>query len=329
MTKHPPEQWLITKPVSPVAPEGSAGPAAAINASITPRRLFVSGHSLVDLPFPEMLGGLFKTTGTFERWERKYQMGSSIKDRGPVAMPGGPYDALLITEMHSLISVLAWHDTAAQLRLWHDPLLRENPAARTYFFVPWLTVDDLDQPEQWLAYEAAASHVWRCTVAAANQLEPQRGESQQIIVLPANEALAYLVKQLQGRANYGAAVRTIFSDRVHLTPLGHFYSALVSYLALGGQVEALTAAWNSAPPQGIALAQAQELLAVASAFHQEQAQPTRVLDPARCADFMRSSFFDDFWRYSQRVLKSEGVSSSAAAWRTWKTRRAAKSLVLN
>ena len=115
-------------------------------AGAGPYQLFISGHSLVDQPLPEQHGAIAADGGRTLAWKARNPGGSSILQRGPAELPQGTWDALLITEQHAVLASWAWQDTPRQLRRWHDALIARNPDGVTYFFVPWMSMNDPADP---------------------------------------------------------------------------------------------------------------------------------------------------------------------------------------
>ena len=123
-----------------------------------PQRMFVSGHSLTNEPLPSDLSAIASGFGFQFSWNWQHLEGSTIKQRSrgdasgnapwtgyahgfdyanrpidvlaelrrPTRHPDRPYDALLITEQHSLLGTLVWNDTVRHLRDFHDRFIEHN-----------------------------------------------------------------------------------------------------------------------------------------------------------------------------------------------------------
>lgn len=223
-------------------------------------RIFWSGHSLTDQPIPGDLAAIARSRKIEVQWNRQYMSGSSIRDRTrgrdappgeagwsgyrqgyslegegldvieelrrPRTVGGGPYDALVITEIPWLMQQLLWQDSVRLLRHFHDRLIEGNPAGVTWFYEPWFHLDDKADPRRWIAYERAAAPAWRCIAAQVNRSLAAAGRPDRVRSLPASTALAALVER-DGAPRY-------VEDSVHLTRTGSYYLALVSYCALFG-----------------------------------------------------------------------------------------------
>lgn len=251
---------LMTEPQGPVAPI-----AAAPLAAHTPRRLFISGHSLTDHPFPEHLAAIGANVGYGVEWNMQALYGSAIKDRtmgsGPEAWSGykagtdkegqpinvlaelddtdAPYDTLIITEQHTLLGNLVWNDSLRYLRDFHERIVTRNPSAQSYLFTAWMNVLDLDDPSSWIAYERATAPVWECVAGQINNTLAAGRRTDRLAIIPAAAALAVLAEEalagtvpgLEG-PNARSILSLIFRDDVHLTQTGTFYVALVSWAVI-------------------------------------------------------------------------------------------------
>lgn len=327
-------------------------------------RLFISGHSLVDQPLPDYLEAIGKSLQTPLQWNRHYQVGSSIaaRSRGkhsppgawdgyrtganrtgegmdvvaelrrPSTVSGAHYDALLITEQHGLLGSLTWHDTVRYLRHYHERLIEGSPQAKTYFFEPWLSVNDKNDPRRWIAYERAASPIWQCIATRINVSLQAEGRADRIASVPAGAALAHLV-DLAARSpglpaitlgSVRATVDSILADDVHLTQLGTYYSALVNYSVLYGKSP--VGAWH---PQSVGATQAATLQAVAWEFVTQYLKTNVPLTLNECTDTLRSGFIGLYWGYVRDTFgRREGNvvsaywkwASSTAKWH-WRMRK--------
>jgi hypothetical protein len=295
--------------------------AEARPARVIPARVFVSGHSLVDLPYPEYLEEIAAALGHRLAWQREYQVGSSIKQRSLNGPPPQNIDAMIITEQHGVLNSLVWEDTARYLREAHDSHISTNPGADTWFFVPWLSMDDPATPARWMSYERAAAYVWQCTVSGINAELQAAGRSDQIHLLPASLALVFLVETLrqEGRA-------TVFSDDVHLTPGGKFYLALVTagFMAGGLQADALGGLDGV---KGVTADQRQVFLRTARRFLADY-RGLPELSARGCREFLAESFIDDYWNYYRDAVLVKNTAALKARWSAWRLQQQSTSRLL-
>lgn len=297
------------EPQSDSMPNVHAPSVAAMAHS--PQRVFISGHSLTDRPFPDYLEALGLAEGKRLEWNMQNIAGSSLQMRArdlPHAGADGngrpisaldditprdgaaAYDTLILTEVHTLLESLLWNDTIGNARDYIARFTKANPAARVYIYTAWLDVDDMDDPRRWIAYERAAAKAWQCTASRIDQDFAASGNVQQVQIIPAAEALAALVEQAvseQGAA-FGTtgprdAMRHFFTDDVHLTDLGTYYVALISYAILHGRVPETP--W--AP--GIDADKARAIQDSARRFMAGWSQP-RVMTSAECSEYLADQF---------------------------------------
>lgn len=295
-------------------------------------RIFVSGHSLTDRPLPDQLAAIADSLRTPALWERQYIVGSSIRRRTrgeaddpsvwagyregynrngegldvvaelrrPSVHPDRPYDVLLITEQHGLLGTLIWNDTVRHLRHYHERFIEGNPRGQTYFYEAWISLDDKDRPERWIAYERAASPVWQCIATRINVSLQAEGRSDRIVSLPAGRALAELLAralQPSGLPGLGGpkardVVNRLIKDDVHLTPLGSYYLALVSYAAI--YERSPVGAW--APP-GTDPALAFALQSFAWDFVSGYYRSYRPMSLLQCRQYLQDEFIGLYWAY--------------------------------
>jgi hypothetical protein len=311
-----------------LAPEAPLLPLSSTPSP--PHQVFISGHSLVDLPFPVMLSEIAARAGSSLHWQRQYLEGSSISQRSPPQPLNAGLDALVITERHDLLGVVMWHDTQGQLKRWRDAMRAANPGATTYFFVPWLPVHDRNRPAEWIAYERAAAAVWQCVISRVNAGLQNGDTDDRIVTLPTNLALVSLIERLQSGADLPgvsaatprASIDRIFADGVHLTPLGKFYMALVSFLGMSRMdPDALMPLLDVQVTQGVTPEQSRTLLAEAARFLGGRSNGAKVLAPEDCRRFLRTSFIEDYWRYARKAHIAPQQGWLRSYWSTWRMKR--------
>ncbi len=224
---------------------------AAATAQDQATRLLISGHSLTDRPMPDMVAAIAEHAGRPFDWEMQHLGGSTIRQRLtgsgdaagvdrdgiPIDLPAvlsraPAYDVFVVTEWHRVLDGLVAQDTLRHLRDFHALASSSNPKSKTYFYASWANLSDLGMPSDWIDYERRASPVWRCIVQRAS---PAPGRS--IGFIPASLALAELVAYLTNGKDVAGfeglkpsnVVAVLFSDKVHLTDLGVYFVALVTY----------------------------------------------------------------------------------------------------
>ena len=314
-----------------------ATPAAPIE------RLFVSGHSLTDPPMPAYLATIAGSLGTPLQWNMQSIPGSPIRTRtegagpehayrhgtnrdgrnldvlaewrAPRTVSGGPYDALLVAEQHGVLTALSFQNTPDALAGIHRRFTDANPLGRVWFYESWLSVDDKDHPERWIAYERAASPVWQCVALRASRTLAALGKPSTIEPVPAGAALAALVERATTQQVAGISATTkretmnrLFADDVHLTPLGHYYIAAVVHAVM----------WQRSPagaevPSAVDSSAARLLQEHAWSFVSEWRATRREPSFAACRDQLRGSFIGQHWSY----VRDSVWRPADGAWKAW------------
>lgn len=296
------------------------------------KRLFISGHSLTDRPLPDMLAAMLAADGRPIDWNRQDIGGSTIRERTegrPGTPPGSghaagvdrdgapidirtelsrqpPYDMLIVTERHTVLDVIAYEGFPGTLKGLVELFLAASPAGTSYFYAPWLGIGSREDPGRWIAFERAADPVWRCAVAGVNATLAAEGKAGRIGFIPAAGALADLVAQMIAApeaagfakgAKPADIVAALFTDDVHLTALGFYFVALVTYgVAFDGDVAAAPMPAGIDPVRGEAMRRF-----AAAAVAAARAAPV----PADCKG-MPQRFIADYvaysrWAYGSRV----------------------------
>jgi hypothetical protein len=329
-----------------------------IGAARASARIFISGHSLVDQPLPTLLADVAQQAGTPVEWNRQYVVGSSIRRRvqgadptskvwagyhegdnregsgldvlaelqRPATITGGLYDVLLITEQHGLLETLVYNDTVRYLRHYHDHFIGANPSGVTFFYESWLGIQDKGAPERWIAHERMASPIWQCIATRVNVALQAQGRPDRIVSLPAGAALAELVERATRgpglpaitRGSVRETVDSLVADDVHLTPLGSYYMALVTYAAIFQLPPPV-----GRQPDGVSSDQARELQRVAAAFVANYYANYSPLSLADCRARIVSGVNYAYWSYVEDTSwrRQEGALRATIKklrrWATW------------
>lgn len=277
-------------------------------------RLFISGHSLTDRPLPDMLEAMAVGAGRELSWQRQHIGGSSIRQRSagigertlgsgfaagtdrdgnPIDVLAefnataatGPYDVLIITESHRVLDAMWREGTAAYLRAFQDRFIGSNPVGLTYFFAPWADLSDPADPSDWIDYERRANPIWQCMVDNVNRSLAASARDDRIHFIPASLALADLVARLTSGETVagfedmrnGEAIAQLFTDRVHLTELGTYFVAAVTYATVfGGDADA------SPAPASLDARRAESLRLLATSFVGRWREQQRLATNANC-----------------------------------------------
>ncbi len=237
-------------------------------------RLFVSGHSLTDNPFVEYIGQIASSRSDSYNHNQQIVIGSPIRVRSKgdnwnaTGWPGysagknrngstglnviheflaprtlgsnEKYDTLVLTENHNSLDMIQWEDTLGLTRHYHDRFISGNPRGRGFLFHPWLDIDK-SAPTAWITHEKNALIVWECVASKVNHSLSSDGRSDRMVTLPAGGALVDLVERVVAGQVAGFSGTTaqklnmLFIDNVHMTQLGMYYMALVTYAATYGK----------------------------------------------------------------------------------------------
>lgn len=310
-------------------------PANDTGASTT-SRLFISGHSLTDRPFPDYLQEIAAAGGISLQWNMHHLPGSSIlqrlhdkkaffaetpqrekhqpepgQDRDAIPAPDGHgYDVMVITEQHRVLDSLIWQNAVQSLRDYHDRFIAANTTGKTYFFAPWISVSDRANPSDWIVYEKEALPIWQCVVSQVNQDLAADGRTDRIQFIPTSWALARLVEHVTANADVAgfegldtaAKMDAIFSDTVHLSRLGAYYVAAISYSTIySDNLPALS-------PPSLDAGQAEAVRKFATAFMQEYRSAPVPSDEV-CSSGVSLAFASHYAAYTERTYHQleEGV----------------------
>jgi hypothetical protein len=300
---------------------------------------FISGHSLTDNPYADYLIQITNSLGLKAEYNQQIVIGSPIrvrtrgddpesKDflgyqlgknregsgmdilkelRNHNTIQSKQYDYLIITEGHNLISVVTWEGTDRYLRHYRDQYMMRNNGL-VYFFVPWLGRKNIKDINSWIAYEVSALKAWECVVSKVNH-ELLREQLSPVHIIPANIALVELVKRLLSGSSLkeldnqpnSERLASLFSDDVHLTKLGIYYIALVTYaLVFDSSPEG---AWF---PKEISKKMALYLQHVAWEFVSNQVIDIPALDLKSCSALFTGSFCSIYLSYTGEVQHIQG-----------------------
>ena len=218
--------------------------------------------------------------------------------RNPTLLPAGEvYDTLVITDRHDLLGVVQYESTASLLRHFHDRMLEGNLDAQTYFYHSWLDVDKTD-PQLWMDYERDTLMAWECVSTKVNLTLEADGLPMIVRTIPAGWALTNLVEAALAGSIPGLSgsqqeiLDAIFSDDVHLTPLGSHYVGAFTYASIFHKFPE-----GADIPDGVAASTSQALLAMA--WEQVEAYAARadggVHAMEACRDHVSENVCPTFW----------------------------------
>jgi hypothetical protein len=121
----------------------------------------------------------------------------------------------------------------------HERFIEGNAAGVSYIYHAWQSVNNKANPTAWITHERNVAQSWQCVASRINTSLAHEGRTDRMHYLPAGLALARLVElATQGQVNgiTGASttetLNRLFADDVHLTELGQYYMALVTYASV-------------------------------------------------------------------------------------------------
>ena len=288
-----------------------------------PRRVFVSGHSLTDHPFPDYLAAIGGTGPEGYAWNMQHLFGSSVRERSSAQAGAGfrrgidrhgqsidvlrelrtaapAYDALILAEQHTLLDGLVWQDTIGSALDYEARFHAANPHGRAFLFTSWMDLDNVEDPQRWIHYERAAALGWRCTASLINRSMAARGTDRRIDLIPAAEGLAALVSAAAAGRLSRIGIDDLFADKVHLTAAGSYYVALLSHGVLHGGLPARI--WT---PKEVQPHMAQALQQFARAFLLGLPNGVPELEEADCMAYL-ARFAPHYLSYVRDVRWKEG-----------------------
>jgi hypothetical protein len=242
--------WWRSTPPGPDDAAMAALYAEPLSPPGGPLAVFHIGHSLVNRDMPAMLAQL---AGPGHRYESQLGWGAPIRAHWgdiPVngfevenahpryrdareAVASGDYDAIVLTESVEIRDALRYHDSPRYLAAFAEAAWKARPDTRIYLYETWHQLDD---PVGWLdRLDADLPRHWE-----GELLRPALGrlpEGARIHLIPAGQALAALVRQIEAQGGVGSlkSRSDLFSDQIHLNDLGNYFVALVHYAVLYGK----------------------------------------------------------------------------------------------
>jgi len=197
------------------------------------KRVFVSGHSLMDNPYADYLQVIAESKGVDYNWNQQIGIGSPIRvrtsgmsypdpdpvnndwagyasgknrnqfDMDVIAELANPqtlgsnelYDTLIITERHDIIDTIIYEYTNSLLHHFHDRLLAGNQNGQTYLYHSWWFMD-FNDIQEWIDHEKLTAKSWECVAEKVNLTLESQGKPRAIHHAPAATALTTLVEKI-------------------------------------------------------------------------------------------------------------------------------------
>jgi len=314
-------------------------------------RMFLSGHSLTDNPLPDYMLEIAESRGKDFNFNEQIGIGSPMRVRtkgndwnaagwpgyskgknrdgadmnvieelkSPETLgPGELYDTLVITERHDILGTIPWEDTFGFLRHYHDRLIDGNAAGHTLFYHSWLSIDK-NAPGTWIDHEKNALFAWECVASKVNLTLAAEGRQDRAATLPAGAALVDLVERVLSDEVSGITGTTpqklsaIFNDDVHMTPLGAYFMALVTYAAVFRDSPV-----GAAVPNGVSAQVGADLQKIAwdhvSAYYNKPSPGEHTME--ECRSFIAQNVCTSFWTLldAPENIDSCKTNYASASW---------------
>lgn len=235
----------------------------------------------------------------------KNKSGSNMNLLAEVKSPqtlgaGEKYDTLILTENHHILHMIRGEQTVELARQFHDVFQGAHSSVETFLYHSWLDIPTKANPANWIAHERESVKTWECVASKINLSLAADGRADRLKVLPAGGGLTFLLEKVLANEVRGISgtteerVNLLFSDNVHLTPLGMYYVSALVYSSVFRK-----AAQDLSPPQysGIAADTASDLQSIA--WDYTQAYYTRVdqADPSmeECRAHMVNTYCDSYY----------------------------------
>lgn len=294
---------------------------------------FISGHSLMDNPFPDYLELISESLNVEYQWNQQNGIGSPIRvrtsgnqmppnnwtgyhtgknrdtfDMDVIAELASPstigtneiYNALLITERHDILDVIRWEYTNSLLHHFHNRLLSGNELGETYLYHSWLDIDP-NNPQDWIGFETLMLNAWECVADKVNLVLENENKTQAINVIPAGWALANLLQHILDDEVPGFSgtddekIDDLFNDHVHLNIEGIYYVAAVSFAVVNKRSpEGASLPTEISPATGIVLQQ------LAWQYSQQYLSSYRPKSMSTCSQIMAEQVCSRYFKFTNR-----------------------------
>jgi hypothetical protein len=226
----------------------------------------------------------------------------------------GSYGYLIIAERHDSLGPLQWEKTVPLLRHFYELAREGSPKVRGYFYTTWADVEgegsSKANPAGWVRYEREQLKLWESIVSRINDSLSKEKRADRLATLPASGALAELVDRATTgkvpgvtQGSVKSTMDALFTDNVHQTTLGKYYTACVVYAALARRSP--KGAWK---PDDVGAAAAASLQSLAweyiSKYYKDLPDGPQHAFPER-AEIARN-FSVLFWGYRGQSRNAEG-----------------------
>ncbi len=229
--------------VERLSPEEASGEALP---AVDHARVFFVGHSLINFTIPSMIGSIAESLGVAYEHDEQIMDGGALKmnweehgrakgSNAQKKIPGGGFDVLVMTEAVDLDDMIRWMEPAKYGGKFYSLAVNANPKVRPLFYETWHERDlvrkrfGLNTGGNWRSYIDDDLGKWETIVRDINAAE----KGPRLHMIPGGQALATLVDEIRaGRVDGLKRETDLFSDNVHLSPLGNYFLALVQFATI-------------------------------------------------------------------------------------------------
>lgn len=217
--------------------------------------LFI-GHSLVGPIMPTMFNAIAGAgweadaqviNGAPLRWG--WDNGASAEGvNARVALTGGTYDAVIVTEALPLANQIIWNDTQGYAKRYYDLAVAANTGTQFYIYETWHSMGS--DTAAWRAQIATDLSAWESIADHVNASAPSWASPAQIV--PTGQAMGALYDAIEaGQVSGLNTIRDVFADDIHLNDIGNWFIAAVQASVVAG-VDIASAPIETFSPWGAA-----------------------------------------------------------------------------
>lgn len=237
----PPTRFFPPPRLSPAQASGE------LLAPVERSRILFIGHSLVNQDMPAMLRSVAASLGCEVTTDVQLRSGAILKHgwEGELPVEGvrarevlatGAYDVLVMTEAVDLDDMLRWMEPAEYAGRYQQLAVAHNPSVRVLLYETWHdrglvrnTWYGAARPQRWREFLDEDLGKWESIAVGA----AERNGLPRMSIVPAGQALARLSDALRaGQVPGLAAEGELFSDAIHLAPIGNYFVALVQFATI-------------------------------------------------------------------------------------------------
>lgn len=207
-----------------------------------PDNVLFIGHSLVGPIMPRMFNVFMQDAGQPDRAAIQVINGSSLFynwENGALAqgvnarevLPGGTFDAVIVTEAIPLDSHLLYSDTHGYAQRYFDLATGANPDTQFYIYETWHGIGEY--PSVWRDRLDTDLSKWEGIADHIDSNAPTGAKP--ALIIPAGQAMARLYDAIEAGQVPGLTdIRDLFADDIHLNDTGNWFIATLQAATITG-----------------------------------------------------------------------------------------------